>query len=710
MMKCVTPYRRVPLFLTAAAGGLLVAIPAQAQDDDAASPTTICGDATVLSCTVDDGKVIYTPPFFAQFNPITALDMVQRVPGFSIDDGDDVRGFGGAAGNVLIDGQRPSTKSTNIFETLNRIGASAVDYIELIRGGTGGLDVGGQAVVVNVVLKEGSAGSDQSVWEFRLLKRRPNGFVRPSGEISISGRAGETNYTVGASAFGFGLRFTGEEQITRFDGGTDEFRTRNGEFREQGGSVNAKLERGLGNGDTVRLNVEGSLARFREDTDETRFLAVGGPDIALFRFPFRRYEYEVGGDYEHAFSENFDIKLIGVFSRENRQFDSGFEFLPAMGDSDESLFLSDQTDGEMIGRVEFGWSGWNNHSIQFGGEVASNFIDSEAQLFVADDMGVLMPEDIDGANTRVSELRGEPFINDSWKISDKLTADIGFAVEFSKISQSGDNANSRFFTYPKPSLTLTYALGPKTQLRLGAEREVNQLSFGQFVSSVNFDDEDVDFGNPDLQPQRTWAFEASFEQRFGDIGVIELVGFFDYVQDVEDLLPIGGVVEVPGNIGDGEIYGATLNLTAPLDWLYLKGGRVDAEVTQRMSSVTDPVTGLDRSFSFRENTRYNIEFRQDLPKYKLSWGAGFRGRSKELGFGLDELSVFRNGVDINVFVETTVIKGVKARFEVNDVTNVTNIRERTVFDGSRATNPALFEEFRRSNNGGGLRLILNGNF
>ena len=65
---------------------------------------------------------------------------------------------------------------------------------------------------------------------------------------------------------------------------------------------------------------------------------------------------------------------------------------------------------------------------------------------------------------------------------------------------------------------------------------------------------------------------------------------------------------------------------------------------------------------------------------------------------------------MNVFIETTVLKGVKARFEVNDVTNSPNFRERTVFDGSRANAVPLFEEFRSSNNGGGLRLILNGNF
>lgn len=692
-------------------GGMAAAIAALTIFESADAQTgavLACSDAAADSC-VDGERVVYRPSYFTQFNPITALDMVRRVPGFSIDEGDNVRGFIGAAGNVLIDGQRPSTKSADIFTILSRIGAGAVDRIELIRGGTGGLDVGGQSVVVNVVRKSGEAGGDPSLWEFALLKRRPNGGVRPAGEVSFNGRRGDTKYTIGADAFGFALRFEGEEEITRFTG-PDERRIRDGRFHEQGGGANLKLEHSLSNADTARFSFETGYFRSREDTDETRFLEVGGPDLALFTFPFELFRYELGADYEHAFTENFDGKLIAVFGRESESFESGFEFLPAMGAGDRSIFFSDRTSGETIGRAEFGYKGFKRHSIQFGGEFAKNFIDSTAELVADDGTGMLTPVPLNGANTRVTELRGEPFVNDSWKINPKLTLDAAFAVEFSSISQSGDNANSRFFTYPKPSLKLTYAPAPTTQWRVSAARTVNQLSFDQFVSSVNFDDEDVDFGNPDLQPQRAWEFELTYERRFGDIGVAELTGFYNLVQDVEDLLPIGGIVEVPGNIGDGAVYGATLKLTAPLDWLFLPDARIESETTWRDSSVTDPVTGADRDFSFTPDLLYEFEFRQDFPAHRSSWGFSFQRVDERLGFGLDEISEFRQENDINVYVETTKIKGIKARFEINDVINVTNFRDRTVFDGSRADDIALFREERRSNNGGGLRLILSGTF
>ena len=60
------------------------------------------------------GVISYPPAFFAAQNPNSALEMVGRLPGFSLDTGDSVRGFEGAAGNVLLDGQRPSSKSDSL--------------------------------------------------------------------------------------------------------------------------------------------------------------------------------------------------------------------------------------------------------------------------------------------------------------------------------------------------------------------------------------------------------------------------------------------------------------------------------------------------------------------------------------------------------------------------------------------------------------------
>lgn len=694
--------RRRAALLTAAAA---ICAPGRAL---AQEPAAAGCDGAALTCRVGD-RVVYLSGFFARYNPVTALDMVERVPGFSIDAGEDVRGFGGAAGNVLIDGQRPSTKSADIFEILGRIGAGNVERIELIRGGTGGLDVAGQTVVVNVVTKKDQAGGEPSPWSFSLTKRRPDGGVRPGGEVAYSGRARGVKYTIGGEVFATSLKFGGPEEITRFFG-DDEMRVRDGVFREQGGGANLKLEKPFEGGDVLRFNFESAFVKLREDFAETRFLVMGGPDVALFTFPLEFFEYELGADYEHAFTDNFDVKLIALFGRENEKFESGFEFLPAAGEREESLFISDETRGETIGRIEFDWKGWERHVIQFGGEIARNYIDSKAEFFVDDGSGVLAPQMIDGANTRVSELRGETFAKDSWAASPALTVDAGFALELSRIAQSGDADNSRFFVYPKPSLTFTYNINQKLQLRLSGKREVNQLSFDEFVTSVNFDDEAFEFGNPEFRPQASWQFEAGAERRFGEIGVVKLAGFYHVIQDVEDFVPVGGTVEIAGNIGDGSAWGGKLDLTAPLDPLGLQNARLESSLVLQRSSVRDPVTGVDREISFFSPYQYEVEFRQDFPEHKVSWGWSIANFGEEKGFGLDETLAFTFEPELDAYIETTVVEGVKVRLAANDILNVTVTRDRTVFDGSRAMGVPLFREVRGNQNGGGITLTLSGTF
>lgn len=702
-----SPYRLHRLVLMTGSAFLASIHPsgaASSQAGDATAPA-LCSLETVDTCTAG-GVVLFAPAYFTQFNPITALDMVSRVPGFSIDGGGNVRGFGGAGSNVLIDGQRPSTKSASIFDLLQRIGAGGVERIELIRGGAGGLDVGGQAVVVNVIRKAGAEGRATAPWELGLQQRTPGG-LRPFGEISYTDTLAGATYTLGGSFSGVDLRTETDEFIERFFD-DDEQRLRDGSFRDLSGGVNFKIEKPFDNGDVVRFNIEADLRNSRSETDERRLLASGNEDLALFRLPSRRRSFEIGADYERGLTDDFGVKLIALFGRTFESAENGFEFLPQIGETDQSAFISEANRGERIGRIEFDWSGWQGHTIQFGGEVASTFIDSAAQLLALDESGVLVEQPLVGANTRVGELRGEPFVNDSWALAKRWTLDAGFALELSRIAQTGDNANARFFVYPKPSATLTFRPRENRQIRLSVVRDVNQLNFGQFVSNVNFDDEDVDFGNPDLQPQRTWEIDAIVEQRFGEIGVVELRGFAMLINDVEDLLPLGGIFEVPGNIGNGEIYGVRLTSTLPLDRLGISKGRLDSSVTQRQSRVTDPVTGLNRSLSFREERFWNVDFRQDVPRWRSSWGFSVSNNRPEVGFGLDEINSFERQAQVNAFVETTALKGVKMRLSLIDPFNATNRRDRFVFDGARNVAPLLFRETRDSRDGGILIFSVSG--
>src|SRR5687768_3038537 len=107
-------------------------------------------------------RVVYEAAFYSAFSPRTALDMINQTPGFVLDaaDGgdDERRGFSGAVGNVLIDGQRLGAKSQSLQDVLGRVAAREVLRIEILRGDQVAGDASGAAVLANVVRTPAAGG------------------------------------------------------------------------------------------------------------------------------------------------------------------------------------------------------------------------------------------------------------------------------------------------------------------------------------------------------------------------------------------------------------------------------------------------------------------------------------------------------------------------------------------------------------------------
>jgi outer membrane receptor for ferrienterochelin and colicins len=117
--------------------GLLIAAPANAQS----------------TVTPPSAPTTFPESFFAPYTPVTAFDMVNRVPGFSFRDGGGARGFGVNAGNVVINGARPTIKSETL-ESVLIIPATSVARIEIIDQALAGL-----GRLANVVLKSSAKTS-----------------------------------------------------------------------------------------------------------------------------------------------------------------------------------------------------------------------------------------------------------------------------------------------------------------------------------------------------------------------------------------------------------------------------------------------------------------------------------------------------------------------------------------------------------------------
>ena len=121
---------------------------------------------------------------------------------------------------------------------------------------------------------------------------------------------------------------------------------------------------------------------------------------------------------------------------------------------------------------------------------------------------------------------------------------------------------------------MTWDFVENYQLRLRLERELGQLNFNDFAASSSLTNNEVLGGNLDLRPQQRWVSEAVLERRFSADAVLSLTLRHDEISHVVDVLPLADGLTAIGNIGDGSLDRAEIDLRLPLGRVGVNGGRL----------------------------------------------------------------------------------------------------------------------------------------
>jgi len=676
--------------------GVLAMMAAPALADQAPAETTQAG--------AQQGVLTFTPADFAASRPNTALDLLNRLPGFSIDAGASVRGFAGAAGNVLVDGQRPTIKTESLFDYLGRITVGQIERVELIRGGAPGIDMQGRPVVANVVRKR--ADSFTQVAQVSDVFYAESGDHLPGWSYQATRQVGGRQFEVQLSR---GLSYDDSvggsaRRVTQFFDGTPTLVEQAG--TEADGWVHTARANYKGPlfGGTLTLNGLASQDTFK---DEAQYFTATAAAIYSGRGSNDRGEVSI--NYQRDLTRALSIEALGLTKLargvgRNIGFDSG-------GDQ---LFEVDAEAGESIARAVLRYTHSPKLQFEAGGEAAFNYREQSIGLEIN---GAVIP--LPASDVRVEELRGEGFVQGTWRPSSRWSFESGVRVETSTISQSGDTTLERSFVYPKPRLLLTWSPTDKNQVRLRAEREIGQLDFRQFVSNVSLNSGVLTAGNADLEPDKRWVYEAALEKRFWDAGALVVTLRHEDITDVADQKPftvliddngdgvpddmnMDGVADTrlvagPGNIGDGTNDTILFNLTLPLGRFGIRGGELKFDTQWQDSEVTDPLTLEARRFSGQRPDNIEIYFRQDLPAMKLSYGFGWFDGWSERTFRLQEIGHVRLEKFVTSFVEWKPTPRFTLRGEVNNFLPYTLLIGRTVYDGPRDTGSVVFIETEQRN-------------
>ena len=652
--------------------------------DQGATPTSGQPDAQVR-----EGTTVYRPDFFTASRPSTALDMVSRLPGFQFDSGSSERGFGGTAGNVLIDGKRPASKSDSLGDIVARIPASQVERIEVIRGGAPGIDMQGQSVVANVIRRAGNASQQTLTLQTHWFLQ--SGDNLPSLQYQVTRTVGPRTYDFSAGrgtslddSVGGGTRIRRDPsgQITRVEQAGTEAEGRPYSAR---GSIKTPLA-----GGELRVNATAAKSDFKDEDHFTR----PGFDISSIG-KSNSVSGEAGVNYTRPLNEQLNLELVGLQRLGKSEFVSNFR-----QNESRSAFTSDADSGESIARGVLRLKRSDTLSFEGGAEAAFNFRDGRTGLT---ENGVV--RELPAANVRVEERRGEVFGTATWRPRPTIGVEAGSRFEFSTITSTGDAENERSFFYPKPRMLVTWTPNKTDTFRIRLEREVGQLNFGDFVSSANLTDDRIVAGNIDLEPDQTTVIEVSAERRFWETGSIGLTLAHEQITDAIDRLPIRVrpnpdpdptapdiIFDAPGNIGEGTQDELDFNLTLPLSRFRIPGGELKVNLELVESEVTDPTTGEGRRISGQRPENLQIEFRQDLPRYKLTYGGVYLNGFVERYYRFNE--VFRVTLDnySAAFVEFKPDLQTSFRVELANIGRFQLDRDREVYTGPRNTNPLSFTE------------------
>jgi hypothetical protein len=636
-----------------------------------------------------EGPRTYVPADFAQFAPQTALDMLNRVPGFAVRQEDQERGLGQASGNVVINGQRISGKSNDVVTELSRITAQNVERIEIVDAAT--LDIPGlTGQIANVIVKStGISGQWAYRPEFRAYYADPL-FTR--FEVSLSGTRGPVQYTLGLDNRGNRSGAGGPTWI----------------YNPSRTLIEARDEVWRGNSERPRIsgrfvydgpgsaigNLNASYSRFIFDYLEngTRSTIGGSARTREVTVDETGYDYELGGDYEFGLGTG-RLKLIGVSRGSRYPNETTVITRYADGTAEGDRFTRAGDDRELIGRSEYRWSS-NGAEWQVSAEGAFNSLDSTSGLFEMTQTGDFEEVPLEGGTAKVEEDRYEVMGSYGRSLASNVTMKLAAGGEYSQLAQVGAGGTTRTFWRPKGELSTAWKVSPRTDVNMKLARRVGQLNFFDFLASVNLTDDTVTDANPDLVPQQTSELEIEAVHNLGRYGTTTFGTYVQQIDDIIDYIPIGATGQAPGNLDQAVVYGIDSRSTINLDAFGWSGARLDAHLALQRSRVEDPLTGEQREISGSVLQQTSVSLRHDLTGSDWAWGANASYQINALRYRLSEVGRQWEGpVWGDVYLEHKNVYGLTVRGGVYNLYAADSMWDRTVYTGRR-TGPVAFIEER----------------
>jgi len=529
---------------------------------------------------------VFEPGYFQEFDPLTARDMVERIPGLSTQETEGGRGLSGVRSNLLINGERPPPKGKSIREQLDEIPVAGVARIELIDAGARlDIDMQGYPQVINVI----------------TVENRP-AYYELVTEVQHSGTGDTDQENERSSQFdGTGTFFLKQHEIT-VAGNLEDRSNRtpadfvaidpaNPEQRISSLNTSDRKEEGVQLDGLFALPGESTLSfnsRLAENTRGSMPLqlivdaATGAVDES---FDSEEDLREFSGEYRSPFASGGELMLAFVDSTSTSSSESFFRSTDLTRSS-----LTDSETGETATRLLVTNAPTERLTVRTNVSDAFNYFDGGFQIF---ENGTEI--NIDGSDSRVQEDRRSIESSVDWILTNQWTFRGRLGVESYTINTREVSSGNQ--TDPKGEISISYRPQPRTTFTLSAGRSVGQLAFSQFLASSNLSSEIVSAGASELEPERQRNVTASYDRRFGDRGVMRFSLSRVETENPVNSVALSETLIVSQNTEPEIVDSLQVSFDLPME----RFGREDIILSfnGRFSDSTtiDPITGEEREVS-----------------------------------------------------------------------------------------------------------------
>ena len=684
---------------------LLIAKSGFAQDGAfAAQPAA---DAAAQSpANIDESAnstVIYNADSFSQYNPVTASDMLDRIPGVSLRGGGPGSGRGdrglGTGGNLLINGQRIAGKGNSARDQLDRITAAEVERIEIIRDTSGALNVRGASEVINVILLASQSRSSTTVELVNRLNHDDT--LETGGSVAWSKQVGNFQALVNLEARpNYENRDNREVRLgpnNELVGTLFETNIRD----QQENTLSSNMSYSLGD-HRMQLNAlirEGDHPRpvrrdFVDFTDAGLVNRIEEEDVNR-----EESNWEVGGDYEFSFDDGSRLSVLFVANNEIRNnVRERYSANPAEEGLSKNLFIdSRQERQEFIIQGNYNFSITETQSLRVGIESADTQLDSSLLIGSSSgsepasaSVGGLSPLlSVSNPGTKVQEIRYEGFAFHNWTLSDRSSLESSLVYETSEISQIGAVNKTRDFQFWRPSFDYRFNITENFRFRGTVKRSVSQLSFSSFAATTNEEDRDLNAlaGNPELEPQTSWDYEGQLEYRLpNDGGVISSnISYSDidnYIGRINATIDPNEPLSATGNVAPAKRWAMFNRASIRLNSLSLPNAILGVTLGLFDSEIIDPFLKTKQRIGGRGFA--GINFRHDITSLGLSYGIDYSHSIWGGNYDIDIKTITRNDRErsLDLFVSKVWFEDWTFRLESDNTLGASRCRYRQRFDGT----------------------------